>query len=97
DFHDEIRGLAQALLAAAGVGLKSWPSNSTGPPGLPFDAGGVTARELLAGGGEPTLTRSERGAVIGGLGGGDDQANVGFDAWPDPLALDPEPRPPPDE
>jgi hypothetical protein len=91
DFHDEVRGLAQALLAAAGVGLKPWPGNTAGPPGLPFDAGGVAAQNLMASAG-PT---HERGAVIGGLGGADgDQAPDGLDALPAP---DGDQRPPPDE
>jgi hypothetical protein len=98
DFHDEVRGLAQALLAAAGVVLKPWPANTAGPPGLPVDAGGVAAQDLAARAGQAALTRSERGAVIGGLGGADgDQAPDGLDALPAPLAADADQRPPPDE
>jgi hypothetical protein len=97
DFHDEVRGLAQALLAAAGVGLKPWPGNTAGPPGLPFDAGGVAVQNLAASAGQATLTSGERGTVIGGFGGADGDASDGLDALPAPLAPDADQRPPPDE
>jgi hypothetical protein len=98
DFPDAVRGLAQALLAAAGMGLKLWPGNTAGPPGLPFDAVVAAVQDLAVSTGQATLTRSERGAVIGGLGGADgDQAPDGLDALPAPLASDADQRLPPDE